>query len=176
MATLYIRLIVCSKIHRCLGLKREHSNRNKHTTRQHIRIKADLVNLATQLHTPYTPSIYTIHALPPPHKAYLGLCAVRLSSINAKKSMCSRGNAQRFQTLRCAIYLCQTRFSANPYWLAGNRDHQGGSLQIFGTMLMKTVWSEERGEATKAFSTLTPSEGPGVPVCSPVLAQPLFVQ
>ena len=121
MATLYIRLIVCSKIHRCLGLKREHSNRNKHTTRQHIRIKADLVHLATQLHTPYTPSIYTIHALPPPHKAYLGLCAVRLSSINAKKSMCSRGNAQRFQTLRCAIYLCQT-----------------------GTMLMKIVWSEER--------------------------------
>ena len=151
MATLYKRLIVCSKIFWTFTQEQTHNTSEW---------QADLVHLQHSVthraHPAYIPSVLFPH----PHKAYSGLCAVRLSSINAKKSMCNRGNALS-DAVQCESLLARwypwspRRTSADLWHQANENSSEGGG---------------EGG--TRVFSTLTPSEGPGAPLWSSVSTDP----
>ena len=154
MATLYKRLIVCSKI--CFGLKREHSHRSKHTT--HLNDKRIWFICNTASHTVHTRHIYPPYSSPT-HTKPIRVCVRSACLPSMLKSQCVT-----------EATLCQTRFSASPYWLAGIRDHQGGPPQISGTRLMKTV---RRGGGRGVLGS-SPHSHPlkgRVPHSGPVLAQ-----
>ena len=83
MATLYKRLIVCSKI--CFGLKREHSHRSKHTT--HLNDKRIWFICNTASHTVHTRRIYPPYSSPTPTKP-IRVCVRSACLPSMLKSQC----------------------------------------------------------------------------------------